>query len=93
MNTLIQMTDYQIGNDTVQTVNARDLYHFIEVGKAFAAWIQDRIIQYGFIEHQDYVVTVSKTGIRQNVIQKDDLISYPLLTRWHWNDPKAKHKG
>ena len=34
------------------TVNARDLHTFLEVGKVFAAWIQDRIQQFEFIENK-----------------------------------------
>ena len=70
MRELIQVAERHIGDGTIQTVNARDLHAFLGVGKVFAAWIQDRIEKYGFIEHHDYVMTVSKTGIRQNVIQK-----------------------
>ncbi|MGC8605920.1 MAG: antA/AntB antirepressor family protein, partial [Desulfomonilaceae bacterium] len=35
--------------------NARDLHAFLEVGKMFANWIQDRIRQHGFVENQDFV--------------------------------------
>ena len=78
MNELIQVAERQIGDGTIQTVNARDLHAFLEVGKVFAAWIQERIAQYGFVEHHDYVMTVSKTGIRQNVIQKDYYLSLDM---------------
>lgn len=71
MNELIQVSPRKIGDDSTQTVNARELHAFLEVGKVFAAWIQDRITQYGFVEGRDFALTVSKTGIRQNVIQKD----------------------
>lgn len=56
MNELIKVADRQIGSDTIQTVNARDLHAFLEVGKVFAAWIQERIEQYGFIENHDWLV-------------------------------------
>ena len=56
MNELIQVAERQIGDVAIQTVNARDLHAFLEVGKVFAAWIQERIEQYGFIEHHDFVV-------------------------------------
>ena len=38
------------------TVSARNLHSFLEVGKVFRAWIQDRIEAFGFVEGQDYVV-------------------------------------
>lgn len=63
MNALIKIEPRQIGTDgaPVQTVNARDLHAFLEVGKMFAHWIKDRIEQYGFVEHHDYVV-FAETG-------------------------------
>lgn len=56
MKPLIPLTARHIGGDTTQTINARDLHAFLEVGKVFAAWIQDRIQQYGFLENQDVEV-------------------------------------
>lgn len=67
-----------IGSQNTQTVNARELHAFLEVGKVFAAWIKYRIEQYGFIEGVDYVLTDSKTGIRQNVLQKDYHLSIDM---------------
>ena len=58
---LIPVNQSQVGDDLVQTVNARDLHAFLEVGKDFSNWIKDRISLYGFVEHVDYVV-FAKTG-------------------------------
>lgn len=52
-------------------VNVRELHAFLEVGRDFTTWIKDRIEKYGFIENQDYILTLTKTGERQNVIQHD----------------------
>ena len=38
------------------TVNARDLHAFLEVGKMFAHWIQDRIKHFEFVENQDFII-------------------------------------
>lgn len=56
MNDLIKIQPQAIGGQTIETVNARDLHSFLEVGKMFANWIKDRIEQYNFIENIDYVV-------------------------------------
>jgi len=40
----------------VSTVSARQLHSFLEVGKVFGAWIQDRIASFGFVEGQDFVM-------------------------------------
>lgn len=55
MNDLIQVDDRRIGDDTIQTVNARDLHAFLGVGKDFSTWIKGRIEQYGFVEHHDFM--------------------------------------
>ena len=38
------------------TVNARDLHEFLEVGKDFSTWIQDRIVKFEFVENQDFTI-------------------------------------
>ncbi|AQX20212.1 antA/AntB antirepressor family protein [Bartonella sp. WD16.2] len=56
MNTLITISEQTVGQETVQTVNARELCAFLEVGKDFSTWIKDRITKYNFVENQDYIV-------------------------------------
>jgi len=52
MNTsIIPITESETG---IQTVNARELHTFLEVGKDFSTWIKDRISQFGFEEGIDY---------------------------------------
>ena len=55
MNELIQVVERQIGDGAIQTVNARELHAFLEVGKDFSSWVKDRIQKYGFVEHHDFV--------------------------------------
>lgn len=55
MNDLIKLTAQTIGGEVQQTVNARELHAFLEVGKDFSTWIKDRIEKYGFVEDVDYV--------------------------------------
>ena len=50
-----------IGGTEIQTVNAREIHEFLQVGKVFAAWINERIEQYGFVENQDFIV-ISENG-------------------------------
>ena len=61
MNDLIKIQPQNIGGQTIETVNARELHSFLEVGKVFASWIKDRIEQYNFIENLDYGV-FTETG-------------------------------
>ena len=55
MHEIIKLTAQTIGGEVQQTVNARELHAFLEVGKDFSTWIKDRIEKYGFIEGVDYV--------------------------------------
>lgn len=64
---LIQITRKQVHDAEVQTVNARELHEFLEVGRDFSNWIKDRIESFKFVENQDYVLTVAKIGERKNV--------------------------
>ena len=57
----IVISNENINNVSVQTVNARELHGFLGVGKFFANWIKDRIEQYGFEENTDFVV-FAETG-------------------------------
>ena len=49
-----------------ETVNARELHSFLEVGKDFSNWIKDRIEKFGFNEGQDYTVIDSPKLADQN---------------------------
>ena len=55
MNELIKIEKSNVGGDLIETVNARELYQFLEVGKDFSTWIKNRIEQYGFAEGVDFV--------------------------------------
>lgn len=46
----------------IQTVNARDLHRFLEVGVRFNDWIARRIADYGFEEGKDFYSELSKTS-------------------------------
>lgn len=56
MNDLIPITQQQFDSGLLQTVNARELHAFLEVGKDFSTWIRDRIEQYNFVENQDFII-------------------------------------
>lgn len=65
MNELIRINQKDINGNAVNTVNARELHAFLEVGKDFSTWLKDRIEQYNFIENQDFIIfpeTGEKSG-------------------------------
>ena len=53
---LIPVSNNTFNGVAVQTVNARDLYAFLESKQEFANWIKGRIDQYGFVDGVDFTV-------------------------------------
>ena len=47
--------------DDIQTVDARELHAFLNVGRDYTTWVKNRIDEYGFVESQDFEV-FTKTG-------------------------------
>lgn len=78
MNELFNLKQVEIAGHQIRAVDARELHAFLEVGRVFASWITDRIEQGCFVEGKDYVLTVTKTGVRSNVVQKDYAISISM---------------
>jgi len=59
MSGLINIAQRRLGAEAVETVNARELHAFLEVGRDFSSWIRDRIQQYSFVEGLDFVIAKS----------------------------------
>lgn len=49
----------KINNDSLNSVNARELHTFLAVGRDFSNWIKARIQKYGFVENQDFIVVAN----------------------------------
>ena len=65
MNELIKLQSQTINGNAVETVSARELHTFLEVGRDFSTWIKDRISKYEFVENTDYIM-LPKTGELEN---------------------------
>ena len=52
----IKIAESAIGDDTAQTVNARELHAFLGVGRDFSDWIKEKIRQYEFVLDVDYAM-------------------------------------
>lgn len=53
---LVPVEEREVGGELVQTVDARELWLFLDSSRQFGNWITDRIKQYGFVENCDFVV-------------------------------------
>ena len=79
MNELIKLNQTKINDETVQTVNARELHAFLGNGDMFANWIKNRIEKYGFVENQDFVcVTENPVKIQKGRPSKEYQISLDM---------------
>ncbi len=90
MKELFNLKPLDITGHQSCAVDARELHTFLEVGRDFSTWIKDRIEQGMFVEGKDYILTLTKTGERSNVIQKDYAISVSMakeLSMLERNEP------
>lgn len=78
ITTILPIASRIISGNPTETVHARKLHEFLQVGRVFNAWIKSRIGQYGFIENEDYILTKSRTGHRKNVIAFDYFITLDM---------------
>ena len=69
-NNLVPVTETQFNGKLQQTVSAKQLHHFLGVGRDFSTWIKGRVEQYGFIENDDYVVFDSPELVNQSIKNK-----------------------
>lgn len=63
-----------IGGETVNAVNARELWAFLESKRQFGNWIKERIRQLGFVEGVDYTVNKIVIGEKLANFQATDYI-------------------
>ena len=55
MNQLIKIETKTIGNEEINSVNARELHEFLDVDTRFNDWINRRIEEFDFINDIDYL--------------------------------------
>ncbi|WP_375675242.1 antA/AntB antirepressor family protein [Bartonella sp. CL100XZDX] len=79
MNTLIEIREQVIDQETVQTVNARDLHTFLEIKARFNDWIKNRIKECKFQENINFI-TLTK-----------NLVSGGKVKEYHITLDVAKH--
>lgn len=66
---LVNIYDYQEQKERI--VNARELHEFLGIGKDFTSWMKNKLTKYGFVEGEDYYLTLTKIGERKNVTKHD----------------------
>jgi phage anti-repressor protein len=56
MNEIIKINKSVIGNDEVNSVNAREIHNYLEVKTPFSMWVQRAIKKYDFVENVDFTI-------------------------------------
>ncbi len=79
MHELITIHTSEINHQEVNTVNARELHHFLEVDTRFNDWIVRRIEECQYQENEDYIVLLKNelNPILQGSPQEKDLEGRP----------------
>ena len=79
MKRVIKIEKNGANGDLIETVNARELHQFLEVGKDFSTWIKNRIEQYGFVEDVDYLLAIPGDQVpHQGGVRTVTMIDYHL---------------
>jgi phage anti-repressor protein len=60
MNELVRVSEEQIGEKTVHTVDARELHEFLKSQTRYNDWFRSRVEKYGFIEDVDFIAVTEK---------------------------------
>lgn len=55
-NNVVPVTETAINGKLKQTVSAKQLHAFLNVGNDFSTWIKERINKYGYVQSEDYLI-------------------------------------
>ena len=72
MNDLITISKYEIGNEEINSVNARDIHSYLEVKTHLSTWMKRAIDKYDFKENIDF--SILKSANPNGGIDKVDYI-------------------
>lgn len=61
MNELIKIEKQVIGAEEINSVNARDVWQYVESKREFSNWIKDRLSNLSVVEGEDFLTILSKT--------------------------------
>jgi anti-repressor protein len=75
---LISIKTHKIGDTEINSVNARDLWLFLESKQRFSDWIKNRIIKYGFAENVDYSYHKIMNASTQQIQMVEYIISIDM---------------
>lgn len=97
MSELLVVAQVAIGEEVVNSVNAREIHEFLGVNSKFADWIKRAIEKYDFIIEEDYLLLkienqVPHQGGMRNVTQIDYIVTLDMAKELCMveNNPKGR---
>lgn len=90
MKDLIHITQTQIGAENVNSVDAKEIYNYLEIKTAYTTWIQRAIEKYDFIEGEDFISNLKESNGGRPT--KDFIVSIDMAKELCLveNNPKGK---
>ena len=61
INEVLVVENNVVGNETIQTINARSVWQWLGSERQFGNWINQRVETYRFIEGEDFLTILLKT--------------------------------
>ena len=93
MQNIIQINKSVIGQESVNSVNAREVYEYLGIKTKFADWIKRCIDKYDFVENEDYTSLlksekreIGATTIKEYIVTLDMAKELCMIT----DTPKGK---
>ena len=87
MSQLIKLNDIEIGNETVQTVNARELHAFLGSKRKFSDWIKAKLERLRLQENKDYLCLSQSCETQRS----DGQVGVAVSTEYFITLDTAKH--
>jgi anti-repressor protein len=78
MTELFEVQKHKIGNETVNAVNARELWEKLKVETRFNDWIKRRINEYGFVNGVDFCLLKNEYSKNKGFQPKEYFISLDM---------------
>ena len=77
-NNIIKISKNKINNEEINSVDARELWEWLESKQRYADWIKNRIKKYGFKENEDYTIHKIMTTLTQQIENIDYIITVDM---------------
>jgi phage anti-repressor protein len=90
MQDILKIENRALDGAQIQTINARDLHAFLEIGKDFSNWIKAQIERARLVQDRDFV---KETSIAQKGDSGNQRLSGKEKVEYHLTLDAAKHIG